>query len=406
MSISTWLTSCTTYRLTRRRGAMLSRPSSTWVQPAKLARPRKHATQPLILEWLEDRTLLSSPTSGLGTLPSLPGTSPVNNLVSSLISNPLSGVVNPLLGSIVNPLLGSVVNPLLGSVVNGLVGSLVNPLFGPLLNPLINSVINSQPSPGSSGPGAGTAAVTTPAASLPIFVARNFSQPSSNPSGSFAPSGASGTGAPVFIPAPPSYSSAQSSQSFYSGGSQERTGSGYFDNDSTRSGSSGADAIETAGLDGDDLNAVVLSDMVPKFDDDLPIENFAATLLTGVQPRASLLPQKGAQVAPVATLLSDDASEIQSGVPADQDARLQDFLINPAHRYPVDSTGPSVPVPDQTSVPKKEKSPPASNHRISSHERDAAPSKLIAGLTFALGLSLYLALAFLGRNDEEMNGRP
>jgi len=89
---------------------------------------------------------------------------------------------------------------------------------------------------------------------------------------------------------------------------------------------------------GDDEEATMagagLQEVMLAFDDDLSMPNLAATLLTGVRPRASLLPQRDSQVAPVATLLSDDASDM-SGITLDEyrprlDGHPDDLLINPA----------------------------------------------------------------------------
>jgi hypothetical protein len=56
--------------------------------------------------------------------------------------------------------------------------------------------------------------------------------------------------------------------------------------------------------------------------------DMAAALLIGVRPK--LLPQKGSQVAPVATLLTDDSPEEMKPITAtDEENPLQNFLINP-----------------------------------------------------------------------------
>ena len=114
--------------------------------------------------------------------------------------------------------------------------------------------------------------------------------------------------------------------------------------------SGGNDATVTVGLGEDDeatLGSAGFQEVMLAFDDDLSIPDLAATLLTGVRPRASLLPQRGSQVAPVATLLSDDAGDMVSGTAFDADGHLHDLLINPAASYPRDSSSLTPPSKDE-----------------------------------------------------------
>jgi hypothetical protein len=65
--------------------------------------------------------------------------------------------------------------------------------------------------------------------------------------------------------------------------------------------------------------------------------DIAAALLIGVRPK--LLPQKGSQVAPVATLLTDDSGEeIKPAAADDETAPLKDSLINPLGAFSLDAS--------------------------------------------------------------------
>jgi hypothetical protein len=137
------------------------------------------------------------------------------------------------------------------------------------------------------------------------------------------------------------------------------------------------------------------------FDDDLSIPDLAATLLTGVRPRASLLPQRGSQVAPVATLLSDDASDMISGTAFDADGHLHDLLINPAASYPRDSSSLTPPGEDQ------KVSGPARNSSTMLRQKDAPKSSisglLISGLVTAM---MTLQLFRARRSDSKKTEQP
>jgi hypothetical protein len=73
-------------------------------------------------------------------------------------------------------------------------------------------------------------------------------------------------------------------------------------------------------------------------DDTFSISDIAAALLIGVRPK--LLPQKGSQVAPVATLLTDDSPEEMKPISAtDEENPLQNFLINPLGTFRFEGSG-------------------------------------------------------------------
>ncbi len=268
----------------------------TWFSCRKAPRSVRPVSQrsQLILEGLEDRALLSI---------SSPSLSSMTNPVTSLISNPLSSIVNPLLGSVVNPLLGTVVNPLLSPIVS-----------------LISPVTNLLPAPVST-----LATTVTPIlSSLPAILVNSLFHPASSLSNNLPPAGASGLGSPNVRSSSGSsyYSSGTSAQSFYSGGPQENFGERPFDLEMNSSLAAGMAGIETVGLDNDDISSVEFSDVIVTVDDGLTIESFAETLLTGAKPQANLLPQRGAQVAPLATLLNTDSNESTSDLTNTNDENL------------------------------------------------------------------------------------
>lgn len=127
---------------------------------------------------------------------------------------------------------------------------------------------------------------------------------------------------------------------------------------------------------GDELVETALDKLQTVFDDvDLPIAadaltgaDIAGALLTGARPRANLLPQKGARVAPVATLLSGDAPDQPAADAAKPgDDRLRDSLISPL----------------QNDTPTR----PAAGQRSEGPEDEAHPLALpIAGALLAGGM--------------------
>jgi hypothetical protein len=349
----------------------------------------------LNVEFLETRMLLASPVSltPLTTNPIInpisgltsPLLNPVTNLLNPITSllnpvtnllNPVTSAVSPLLGSIINPLLGA---PLPGSLVNALVGPVISPLPNPLLNPLQAPLLGPVTS----------LLPATPLPSLPGLISKLF-QPTPPPTGSYVPSGASGFGGAQYNPSSPfvAYYSAPNHQPTYSGGLGEVTMPAAPEEISSSSevgASGGNDAIVTVGLGEDDertMNGARLQDVMLAFEDDLRIENLAATLLTGARPRASLLPQRGSQVAPVATLLSDDSGETNFGANSSDDDRSSDLQINPAANYPRDSSSLTPPVRDES-----ESDPTWSSSTMSSEQKTGKsfiPGLLVSGLVTAM----------------------
>jgi hypothetical protein len=345
----------------------------------------------LNVEFLETRMLLASPVSltPLTTNPIInpisgltsPLLNPVTNLLNPITSllnpvtnllNPVTSAVSPLLGSIINPFLGS---PLPGSLVSPLVGPVIGSLSNPLQAPLLGPVTSLLPA--------------TPLPSLPGLIGKLF-QPTPPPTGNYVPSGASGFGGAQYIPSPPSfaYYSAPNHQPIYSGGLGEgatATSPEIVSSSSEVGASGGNDAIVTVGLGEDDertMNGARLQDVMLAFEDDLRIENLAATLLTGARPRASLLPQRGSQVAPVATLLSDDSGETDFGANLSDDDRSSDLQINPAANYPRDSSSLTPPVRDES-----ESDPTWSSSTMSSEQKTGKsfiPGLLVSGLVTAM----------------------
>jgi hypothetical protein len=341
--------------------------------PQKARIGRKSVGTYLNVEVLEARALLASPVS-LPPIISNPITNPVNGLTSSLL-NPVTNLLNPVTNllkpvtnllnpvtSLVNPILGSIVNPLLGSP---LPGSLVTPLVGPVINTLPQTLptVTVGPVTGLPSP--------IPLPLLPNLNPGNLFQPKPTPNGSYVPSGISGFGATQYnaTPASVAYYSTPGSQPRSSGGLGEVPTVAVWEIDSSSSAAGpagGNDFVVIAGL-GDDEETIMtgadLREVLLAFDDDLSMPNLAATLLTGIRPRASLLPQRDSQVAPVATLLSDDVNDLP-GTTLDEQGRLNDLLINPAADY---SRGPSLRIPssedkiesipaeNSTMLPTKEK---------------------------------------------------
>src|SRR5262249_39097877 len=93
-------------------------------------------------------------------------------------------------------------------------------------------------------------------------------------------------------------------------------------------------------------------DWDPSFEDQYVTgSEFAAAMLTGSKPRADLLPRKGSQVAPVATLLGETGDERTTGGAArDQEGNLKEFLINPAADFTRRLVFPHGPVPVKKQV--------------------------------------------------------
>jgi hypothetical protein len=262
--------------------------------------------------------LLASPVS-LGPIVS----SPVINSVSSLTAPLLTSSAGSLLSSIVNPLLST---PLLGSVLT--------PLVGPVITSLPQGVPSIPLGPVGSLPS------VIPLSFLLALNPSNLFQPRTIPAGTYSPAGISGLGGSQYSPSSPSvvYYSAPSHQPTYSGSGGEMAIPPTLEMDLySEAGSSGVgDAIVTVGLGNEDeatFSHAGLQEVTLGLEEDFGLSNLAVTLLTGVRPRASLLPQRGSQVAPVATLLSDDAGEMTSETALDENGRLDDLLINPAATY-------------------------------------------------------------------------
>lgn len=356
---------------------------------------QKSASTHLNVEFLETRMLLASPVS-LTPLPINPIINPISGLTAPLLNpvtnllNPITSLLNPVTNllnpvtSAVNSLLSSITNPLSGSPLPGsLVSPLVGPVIGSLPNPLSNPLQASLLGPVTS------LLPATPLPSLPALIGKLF-QPTPPPTGSYVPSGASGFGGAQYNPSAPfvAYYSAPNHQPTYSGGLGEVTTAVAPERDSSSSeigASGGNDAIVTVGLGEDDertMNSARLQDVMLAFQDDLRIESLAATLLTGARSRASLLPQRGSEVAPVATLLSDDSSETNFGANSSDDDRSSDLLINPAANYPRDSSSLTPPVRDES-----ESDPTWSSSTMSSGQKTGKsfiPGLLVSGLVTAM----------------------
>jgi hypothetical protein len=98
-------------------------------------------------------------------------------------------------------------------------------------------------------------------------------------------------------------------------------------------------AFDDVDASGDDelLQALLMpvSDLQRTAEDEL-LSGFdiAASLLTGVRPKADILPQKGSHMASVATLLHGDSDgpAAQSGVEVQDDVPLPTFLIDPVRK--------------------------------------------------------------------------
>jgi hypothetical protein len=192
--------------------------------------------------------------------------------------------------------------------------------------------------------------------------------------------------APAFYPGGPS------AQSFYSGGSQAILEARTFDLEPTFSGSAGAEGFETVGLDKDDMNAIEYSELAITFDDGLTVESFAEALLTGMTPQSNLLPQKGAQVAPLATFLSDDPFDKPLAVSTDEDAGLHDLLIDPAVKFPVDFVllTPPARIPPKTLI--RDLEPSGGNEPISSLDNSQNLLRPAKWLSLALALGVMISV--------------
>jgi hypothetical protein len=333
----------------------------------------------LNLELLEARVLLASPVS-------------LTPIVNNSIINPVSGLTSPLL----NPVLGSIVNPLLSS---SLPGSLVSPLVGPVIGSLPQALLTVPLGSVTSLPSA------IPLPSLLRLNPSNLFQPRSISAGANASPGASGFGGTQYSASSPSgaYYSAPSHEPTYRGGAGEVSKPTTWETDSS-SGvrtSEGGDGIVTVGL-GDDEGPPTLAgfqEVMLAFDDDLSMPNLAASLLTGLQPRASLLPQRDSQVAPVATLLNDDANDMLSGTEVHEPGRLDDLLINPAANYPGD---PSLRIP---SGEDKKESVPAVNRSSMRPAKEKGKSSITDVLMFGFVTAMMtLQPSARGKQIQEKGG--
>jgi hypothetical protein len=100
----------------------------------------------------------------------------------------------------------------------------------------------------------------------------------------------------------------------------------------------GGAGMDESGAD-DDLVAALLASL-GDFDQGMDSEllsgfDIATSLLTGVRPKADILPQKGSRLASVATLVSGEASDeamAQQGSGSDDELPLQDLLIDPVRK--------------------------------------------------------------------------
>jgi hypothetical protein len=349
------------------------------------------ASSLLSLESLEDRTLLSGPGSSLLSLPNLSLNGPLNSL-TSLVSNPLANVVNPLLNSVVSPLISPIVNPLINPIGN--------PLINPIVNPLVNPVTGVLPSPVSSLPTSLPTTVASTVGSLPIFVPPGVYQSSAGSVNGSIPGRPSGFGGPGFRfgSEQTAYAFGSSAPSFHFWGYQPATTTPLFETELTASGPEFVMGIESIDLDRDDVTTIDFSDVALSFGDDLTVDDFAAALLTGIKPRANLLPQKGAQVAPLATLVSGDTTEAASGVSQDGNAEMSDLLINPAVRFPVDSAATLTPLGGQSKAPD--------SRLQTDSNQPAAPEKRDGWPHLTMGLSLALAFAWMSTFAGRRRARP
>ncbi len=117
------------------------------------------------------------------------------------------------------------------------------------------------------------------------------------------------------------YSGSGGSQGYAPVGGFSELSAGKHSEDVAFSGGSGDDDQETM------LDFPVQLNMTSD-DEAFSTSDIAAALLVGVRPK--LVPQKGSQVAPVATLLTDDSREEMSTITAtDEENPLKDSLINP-----------------------------------------------------------------------------
>jgi hypothetical protein len=349
---------------------------------------RKPTSRLLALEVLEERML---PASNLPIpLSSIPIVNPVSSLTAPLLS-PVTGLLNPLTSS-VSPLLGSIVNPLLSSP---LLGSVVSPVTNGLITPVTGPVTNLLPS------------VLATAGSLPNLVNSNVFQPTAPGTGSFSPAGGTGFGGTTYNPGTQStvYFSTQNRPSSNTGGfgASVPASDPEFGASSGLAQSGGFDSVVTVGLGEEDDTTTTIADlqaMVVPFADDLSIQNMAATLLTGVRPRASLLPQRGSQVAPVATLLSDDALNVATS--SDGNDQQHDWLIKPTASSPGDCSPLVFPTEDQTGNSDSACSSSAESHEVKTG-RSFFSGLLISGFVAAI-------LTWKGfrarRDDFEKNKHP
>ncbi|HEV2949441.1 MAG TPA: hypothetical protein VGX70_18845 [Gemmataceae bacterium] len=352
-------------------------------------RQRPTARNLLSLESLEDRTLLSGPGSSLLSLPNLSLNGPLNSL-TSLVSNPLANVVNPLLSSIVNPLISPIVNPL------------INPIGNPLINPTVSQLVTPVggllPGPVSSLPTSLPTTVAATVSSLPIFVAPGVYQSSAGSVNGSIPGRPSGFGGPGFRfgSEQTAYAFGSSTPSLRFGGYRAATTTPQFANELAVTGPEFVMGIESIDLDRDDVITIDFSDVALSFGDDLTVDDFAAALLTGIKPRANLLPQKGAQVAPLATLVSGDTTDAASGVSQDGNAEMSDLLINPAVRFPVDSAATLTPLGGQSKAPSNDSRWQADSDQPAASEKQEAWSHLATG--FSLALAFAWLSTFVGRH--------
>jgi hypothetical protein len=133
--------------------------------------------------------------------------------------------------------------------------------------------------------------------------------------------------------------STQNQTSFYSAGSLGFAPIGGSSGETLSSGKPSQEVVFLSGIGEEDqetmLDLPVQLNMTSD-DEAFSTSDIAAALLVGVRPK--LLPQKGSQVAPVATLLTDDSGEEMRTITAtDEENPLKDSLINPLSQMQIGS---------------------------------------------------------------------
>jgi hypothetical protein len=123
----------------------------------------------------------------------------------------------------------------------------------------------------------------------------------------------------------------------------------------------GFDGLTSLGDDVLEAFALRLPDIgMPSEDDLLSPNELVANLLVGGRARADILPQRGSQLAPVATLLTGDSADEGPVASGNEGERgLPDLMMGPLALGPAALPGPAENVVAQIAPPVRDEAPPA-----------------------------------------------